>query len=162
MKQAIYDLLEKAVCHDLFRQFVTIERGHCSMTCISRHYFYQCQNQQAFSEKAIIKDQMAKPILPGRICQITILCPWALRLMVLTVLKASSQSSRLGKKYRMPLGKNCQLFIYPKIFQWQYKEAMQFVLWVAQKIDLQAWRVFSIFKFMKLKSYDKNNIYIYT
>ena len=66
------------------------------------------------------------------------------------------------QKYRMPLGKNCQLFTYPKIFQWQYKEAMQFVLWVAQKIDLQAWRVFSIFKFMKLKSYDKNNIYIYT
>jgi hypothetical protein len=44
------------------------------------------------------------------------------------------------------------------LFQWQYKEAMQFVLWVAQKIDLQAWRAFSIFKFTKLKSYDKNNI----
>ena len=36
------------------------------------------------------------------------------------------------------------------------------VLWVAQKIDLQAWRAFSIFKFTKLKSYDKikNSIYI--
>ena len=39
---------------------------------------------------------------------------------------------------------------------------MQFVLWVAQKIDLQASRAFLIFKFTKLKSYDKNNIYIYT
>ena len=28
-------------------------------------------------------------------------------------------------------------------------------LWVAQKIDLQAWRAYSIFKYMKLKSYDK-------
>ena len=45
---------------------------------------------------------------------------------------------QIGKKYRMLLVKNCQLFIYSKAFQWQYKEAMQFALWVAQKIDLQA------------------------
>ena len=36
------------------------------------------------------------------------------------------------------LDKNCQLSIYFKEFQWQYKEAMQFVLWVAQKKYLQA------------------------
>ena len=59
------------------------------------------------------------------------------------------------KKSRMLLVKNCLLFIYSKVFQWQYKRAMQFVLWVAQKIILQAWMAYSIFKYMKLKSYDE-------
>ena len=34
--------------------------------------------------------------------------------------------------------KNCLPFSYFKVYQWQYNKAMQFVLWVAQKIDLQA------------------------
>ena len=38
---------------------------------------------------------------------------------------------------KLPL-KNCLPFSYFKVYQWQYNEAMQFVLWVAQKIDLQA------------------------
>ena len=36
---------------------------------------------------------------------------------------------------------------------------MRFVLWVAQKKNLQAYRAYSIFKYMKLKSYDKKNIH---
>ena len=66
--------------------------------------------------------------------------------------------NQISKKIQV---KNCLLFSYSKVYQWQYNEAMQFVLWVAQKTDLQAWRAFSIFKFTKLKSYDKNNIYLY-
>ena len=34
---------------------------------------------------------------------------------------------QIGKKFRMLLVKNCQLFIYSKAYQWQYKKAMRFV-----------------------------------
>ena len=61
---------------------------------------------------------------------------------------------------RMLLVKNCQLFIYSKAYQWQYKKAMRFVLWVAQNIDLLAWRAYSIFKYTKLKSYVQENVYL--
>ena len=38
---------------------------------------------------------------------------------------------------------------------------MQFVLWVAKKIDLQAWRAYLIFKYMMQKCFDQKNIYIF-
>ena len=41
---------------------------------------------------------------------------------------------QIDKKIRMLLVKNCLLFICSKVYQWQYNEAMRFVLWVAQKI----------------------------
>ena len=49
----------------------------------------------------------------------------------------ASQADR-QKKFRMLLVKNCLLFSYSKVYQWQFNEAMRFVLWVAQKIHLQA------------------------
>ena len=79
------------------------------------------------------------------ICQtITILCLWGLRPMALMFLKASSQSSKQAKKIRTLLVKNCLPFSYFKVHQWQYNEAMQFVLWLAKKIDLQAQRSYLI------------------
>ena len=39
--------------------------------------------------------------------------------------------------------KNRLLSFYSKVYQWQYNLAMQFVLWVAQKIDLQAESLFN-------------------
>ena len=38
---------------------------------------------------------------------------------------------QIRKKYRMLLVKNCRLFIYSKVYQWQYNEAIRFVLRVA-------------------------------
>ena len=67
--------------------------------------------------------------------------------------------SRSAKKIRMLQVKNCLLFFYSKVYQWQCTKALQFALWVTQRIHLQAYRAYLIFKYMKLKSYDKKIIY---
>ena len=68
---------------------------------------------------------------------------------------------QIGKKIQDATGEKWSTFFYSKVYQWQNNEAMKFVLWVAQKIYLQAWTAYSIFKYTKLKSYDKKIIYIY-
>ena len=45
---------------------------------------------------------------------------------------------QIDKKIQDATGEKLSTFSYFKVYQWQYNEAMQFVLWVAQKIDLQA------------------------
>ena len=50
------------------------------------------------------------------------------------------------------------LLFYFKIFQWQYNEAMQFVLRVAPKIYLLAQRAYLIFKYMRQKCYIKKSL----
>ena len=47
--------------------------------------------------------------------------------------KSSTQDRSCQRKIQDATGENCQLFIYSKTFQWQYKEAMQFESWVARK-----------------------------
>ena len=70
----------------------------------------------------------------------------------------ASQADR--QKIQDATGEKWSTFFYSKVYQWQYNEAMKFVLWVAQKIYLLAWMAYSIFKYIKLKSYEKKN-YIY-
>ena len=62
---------------------------------------------------------------------------------------------QIGKKNQDTTGEKFSTFFYSKVYRWQYKKAMQIVLWVAQKIYLQTWMAYSIFKCMKLKSHDK-------
>ena len=45
---------------------------------------------------------------------------------------------QIGKKIQEASGEKLSTFFYFKVYQWQYNKAIQFVLWVAQKIDLQA------------------------
>ena len=43
---------------------------------------------------------------------------------------------QIGKNFRTLQVKNYLSFSYFKVYQWQYNKVMQFVLWVAQKINL--------------------------
>ena len=62
--------------------------------------------------------------------------------------KASSLICLIGKKIPMATGEKLSTFFYSKVYQWQYKKAIQFVLLVAQKLYLQAWMAYSIFKYI--------------
>ena len=103
-------------------------------------------------------------------CQIiTILCLWALRLRGLCNSATLCQVLKLPSTYGAYGPQGIKLHHsqadwqnpgYYKVYQWQYNEAMRFVLWVAQKNNLQAKWAYSIFKYMKLKSYEKKCLYV--
>ena len=75
---------------------------------------------------------------------LTLLVPakqWIRKLDLFKILgldKASSLICLIGKKIQVTTGEKLSTFFYSKVYKWQYNEAIQFVLWVAQKIDLQA------------------------
>ena len=76
---------------------------------------------------------------------LTLLVPakqWIKKLDLFKILgldKSSSLICLIGKKIQVATGEKLSTFFYSKVYKWQYNEAMQFVLWVAQMIYLQAW-----------------------